>query len=160
MTDLWLPRGLSASIPAAALVIGGLLAALRGPLRVAAVVAVLATLAIGTMRSFGPDYVREPYRAMAALIDREARPQDRVLVLSIVGQPAIAAQLHKPRPLPKPTPRAYSEVPRRADVYLFLDDQIAQRLRLAIPHPTGLTLVARKHYRGSKPTELLIYHRS
>ena len=84
--------------PAATLVIGALLAALRGPVRMAAVVALLATLAIGTIRSFGPDYVREPYRAMAALIDREARPQDRVLVLSIVGQPAIAAQLHKPVP--------------------------------------------------------------
>ena len=81
-------------------------------------------------------------------------------MLSIVGQPAIAAQLHKPGPLLKPTPRAYSEVPPRADAYLFLDDQIAQRLRLQIPRPAGLKLVAHKHYQGSKPTELLIYHRS
>ncbi len=159
-TDLWLPRGLSASIPAAVLVIGALLAALPTAARIVAVTAVLATLAIGTIRSFGPDYVREPYRAMAALVDREVRPQDRVLVLSLIGQPAITAMLHKPHPVLEATLRSYSEVPPGSNAYLFLDDRLDQVLRLGTPHPPGLSLIGRKHYPGSLPTDLLVYHHS
>jgi hypothetical protein len=159
VTDLWLPRGLSASIPAAMLVIGALLAALPGTARIVAVTAVLATLAAGTIKSFGTDYVREPYRAMAAYVDRHARPQDSVLAFSFIGQPAIAAMLHKPRPVLQATFKTYAAVRPGAKAYLFLDETVQQRLNLGTPHFPGLTLIGRKHYRGSLPTVLLIYHK-
>lgn len=160
VTDLWLPRGLSASIPAAVLVIGALLAALPGAARIVAVAAVLATLAVGTIKSFGPDYVREPYRAMSAYVDRHARPQDSVLAFSFIGQPAIEAMLHKPRPVVTPTFRTYASVRPGAYAYLFLDQTVQRRLNLGTPHFPGLTLIGRKHYRGSLPTVLLIYHKA
>jgi hypothetical protein len=160
VTDLWLPRGLSASLPAAMLVLGALLAALPARATVAAGAVVLATLAVGTIRSFSPDNVREPYRTMAAYIDRVAKPQDRVLVLSFIGQPAISSMLQTPRPVLTATRSAYSRVPRGSTAYLFLDDHVAQVLHLRTPHPPGLTLIGHQHYRGSLPTELLIYHRA
>jgi hypothetical protein len=159
-TDLWLPRGLSASIPAAMLVIGALLVAVPGRARIVAVGAVLVTLAVGTITSLGPDYVREPYRAMAAYVDQHARPQDRVVVFSFIGQPAIAAMIHRPHPVLSPTGFKYDSVPHGAYLDLFLDDHVAQRLNLRTPHPAGFTLVSHTHYRGSLPTELLVYRRS
>ena len=134
-TDLWLPRGLSASIPAAMLVLGALLATLPGVARIVAVAAVLATLAVGTIRSFSADYVREPYRAMAAYLDRHARPHDRVIAFSFIGQPAIAAMIHRPHPVLPPNRTSYTGLAPGSYLYLFLDDQLKQRLGLHTPHP-------------------------
>jgi mannosyltransferase len=160
VTDIWLPRGLSASLPAAALVLGGLLSNL--PRRWVALTAtvVLVTLSAGTIRSFGADYRREPYRQMAAYLDRVTRPTDPVIMATIIGAPAIFVQMHKPHLIvTRLSPSVWRMVRSGGSAYLVLDDHVAQVLRFKTPHPAGLQLVARMHYRGSLPTELLVYHR-
>ena len=115
---------------------------------------------MGTIRSFSPDDVREPYRAMAAYIDRVAKPQDRVLVLSFIGQPAISSMLHTPRPVLTATPLGLLPGPAGPTGTCFSTITSPRCSTSATPHPQGLTLIGHKHYRGSLPTELLIYHRS
>jgi uncharacterized membrane protein len=160
VTDLWLPRGLSASVPAATLLIGALLAALPGRARTIAVALVLLTLTIGTFRSFGANYVREPYRAMAAYIDRHAGPRDTIVSVSLIGGPAISAQLHTPRPLVRMTAKTLAAVPRGADAFVVVGDLEARRLGIGTPTAPGMRLVLHKHYPGSLPTEMYVYHRS
>ncbi len=159
-TDLWLPRGLSASIPAAMLVIAALALALPNRVRWVAIGAIAVTLALGTARSFGPDYVREPYRAMAAYVDRVAKPRDSVLVFSFIGQPAIASMVHVPNPVQNATLKTYVDVRHHSYAYLFLDLRIAAALGIKAPHLPWLHLLRTKLYRGSLPTELLVYYRS
>jgi hypothetical protein len=157
VTDIWLPRGLSASLPAAALVIGALLSSL--PRRWTAVTAtlVLAVLIAGTARSFGTNYVREPYRQMAAYLDRVAQPRDPVLIASLIAGPAIAAQEHRPHLIVKYSPHAWRLVPPGGSAFLVLAQDVAQILRFKTPHPPGLRLAARLHYPGSQPTDVLVY---
>jgi hypothetical protein len=159
VTDIWLPRGLSASLPAAAMVLGALLSKL--PRRWTAVTAtvVVITLTAGTIASFGADYRREPYREMAAYLDRVAEPRDPVVMLTLIGGPAISVQVHKPHLIVKFSPAVWSEVPPGRSAYLVLDDHVAQVLRFRTPRPAGFQLVARIHYRGSLPTDLLVYRR-
>ena len=165
VTDLWLPRNLSASLPAALLMFGALLTALPGRALMIGAGIVLATLAGGTLRSFRPDYRREPYREMAAYLDRVATPTEPVIMDTLIGGPAIAAQAHKPhRFVSQPTAATWSEAAPGAHVYVVLDDRLAQLLgisRLDGPaHPAGFAVVARRHYRGSLPTDVLTYRRS
>ena len=75
-TDLWLARNLYASVPAAALVLGTLLAALERRVAVLACLAVAVTLLIGTVRAISPSYARPQFRAAATQIDRVAHDGD------------------------------------------------------------------------------------
>ncbi|MFL5861280.1 MAG: hypothetical protein ACJ780_10930 [Solirubrobacteraceae bacterium] len=94
-TDLWLPRGLYASVPAAALVLATLLWAIPRPWRFAAVAVVAGTLVFGTIRAASPTWRRPPTRQAAAFLDREAQPRDPLAFESFLGAPAIAAQIHR-----------------------------------------------------------------
>ena len=95
-TDLWLARNLYASVPAAALVIAALLVRLPRPLAAVTVTVVLVTLLAGSIRAISPDYVRTPFRAMAAYLDAHAGPRDPVVNDTVYGGPPLTAQMKKP----------------------------------------------------------------
>lgn len=167
-TDLWLPRGLSASIPAEALVVGALVASL--PVAAAGLAAALiaATLVFGSLRSFEPRYNRGPFRTIASYLDQHARPRDPVEVISIDGAPAIREQVRAPHrfvptlPGTQPFNRAlWSETPLGGTAYLVTDDIIDRDTRLGIPRHPGFRLVHTHDYSGgASSTTVLAYRRA
>lgn len=162
-TDIWLPRGLSGSIPAIAIVLAAALAALAAlPRRIWPVAAVLvvATLVFGTIKSFGTAYVRQDYRAMARYLDRVAGPHDPVLLVSIIGAPAIEVQASKPHNYVHYTPGVWNHIPAAPRLYIVYGDLEMHHLGTAVVHPRGFRLVREIHYPGSQPTEMLDYVRS
>jgi uncharacterized membrane protein len=159
MTDIWLPRGLSASMPATAIILGALLASLPRPAAVIAVVAVVAVLVAGTLRSFDAAYARGPYRTIAQYLDRAAGPRDPITIVSIPGQPAVLAQLHKKHWVIPDLTATWRSVPFGQTAYLVLDDVLAHQLKIGTPHPPGLQFVGRRHYSGAFETDVLIYRR-
>lgn len=160
VTDLWLPRGLSASIPAEALLLGMLLSKLPRRWTAVTAVVVLVTLVAGTIKSFSSDYVREPFRQMASDLDRLAAPGDPVLMGSLIAQPAIAAQSQRPLRFVKVTLSSWRLTPRGGLAFLVLAQDLRQRIGLGTLTPAGLKLVSIRHYPGSQPTDILIYRRS
>jgi len=158
VTDLWLPRGLSASMPATALVLGGLLAALPRPVTALAVLAMIVTMVAGTIRSFGPAYNRGPYREIDAYIDRVGAPRDPVLIATYVGSLPVRYQFHKPHII-QSARASVAWVPVGARMYLVFDEVLARVARLSVPHPQGFKLVAVRHYGGAQSTDLITYKR-
>ncbi len=159
-TDLWLPRGLSASLPAAALVVGTLLAALPRPLTILTVVLVLATLLLGTVRSFGPNYTRGPFRSIASYLDRVAGPRAPVQLFTVLGAPAISAQFHRQHLVVPSLTRFWRLVPAGTDVYVVSDKLTLRAAGAGGPRPAGgFRLVGRRRYGGAFPTDILIYGR-
>jgi uncharacterized membrane protein len=158
-TDLWLARGLYASVPAAALVIGALLVRLPRPLAAMTIVVVLVTLIAGSVRATSHTYVRQPFRAVAAYLDRTAGPGDPIIYASIVGEPAISVQLHRQHPVITVADLVHpsAPIPPNARVYYVLDDTLAARLKITSVRLPGLQLVASKHYSGIFPTDLLTF---
>jgi hypothetical protein len=157
VTDLWLPRGLSASLPATALLFGGLLALLPRPLSLPAAAALVITLAAGTFRSFDAIYARGPFRTMAAYLDRVARPRDPVTIVSFVGAPALGVQFRRPHVILSSVSKMWALTAAGGNAYVVLDDVIAVRYKIPTPQRPGFQLVARRHYGGSFPTDLLTY---
>ncbi|MGH2866687.1 MAG: glycosyltransferase family 39 protein [Solirubrobacteraceae bacterium] len=162
-TDLWLPRGLSASMPAAALLIGGLLAALPARLSALTVAVVAVVLTTGTLRSFEPAYARGPYRAIATRLDRIASSHSPVLVVSLQGALAVPEQTHRPHDFVASLRAMWATTPRGGHAYLVLDDAIDHATKLVARgalHRPGFRLQARRHYAGASPTELLTFVRT
>jgi mannosyltransferase len=160
VTDLWLPRGLSASVPAAALVIGALLAALPGRLAALTAAVVAVVLAAGTVTSFEPIYTRGPFRAIAAYLDRTASPRDPIAVISVTGNLAVLEEVSRPHRIVPSIPALWRGTPPGARAYLVLDLAIDRIGHLGTPHHTGFSLVARRDYGGASPTLVLVYRRS
>jgi 4-amino-4-deoxy-L-arabinose transferase-like glycosyltransferase len=160
-TDLWLARGLYASIPAAALVVGALLAGLPRPAAAATVAIVLITLVGGSIRALGQAYVRPPFRVIAGYLDRVAGPRDAIALMSVVGAPAVAAEVHKRHLLVQsiPTHPPAASSGGGGHFYIVLDDFIARKLRIGIPSVPGYQIVSRKHWAAMFPTDLLTYVR-
>jgi uncharacterized membrane protein len=157
-TDLWLPRGLSASIPAATLVLGAFLAAPPRRVVVVVVTVVLGVMVAGTIRSFDTQYSRPPFRQMASYLDRVATPRDPILIASLVGRPAISAELRKPHRILRALRSVWSAVPPNGTAYLVLDDHLDQILHLGTPRQPGFVVVSRRQYVGGGfPTEILAY---
>lgn len=154
--DIWLPRNLSASLPALALAVGALLAALPWRLGALSAGAVCVVLLAGTLRSFEPAYARGPYRAIAGYLDHTAGAKNPVTIISWLGAPAIPAEFHKPHLLVR-SASLWRSSAGRAYAYLVLDDTIARILRIGIPHQPGFRLIARRHYAGRFPTDVLTY---
>jgi hypothetical protein len=77
--NVYIPRNLSASLPAICLLLGAGLATLRKPLAAAGAAAVLVALAIGTATTLESGYGRPPYRHAAELVDARARSGDAVV---------------------------------------------------------------------------------
>ena len=159
VTDLWLPRGLSASMPAAALILGALVSALPRPLIVLASAAIAVTLVAGTLRSFGPDYNRGPYRAIAAYIDRVAGPRDPVSIGTYEGAGPLFAQLHR-RHWILGKGSLWPYIGGRATGYLVLDRLLALTLKVNPAPPAGFALVVHLHYGGAVSTDVYGYRRA
>lgn len=159
-TDLWLPRGLSASMPATALMIGALLLWLPRSLAILAVALTLVTMLGGTLRSFDATYARGPYRSIAEYLDAVASPRDPVTIISFVGAPAIPAQFHRHHPVVSGSAAAaWRGVASGGSAYVVLDETFARVLRIALPHPVGFDLVSRRRFTGAFATDLFTYRR-
>ncbi len=149
VTDLWLPRGLYASVPAAALVLATLLWAIPRPWRFAAVAVVAGTLVFGTVRAASPTWRRPPTREAAAFLDREAKPGDPVAFESFLGAPAVAAQIHRHHRFVSPGQLATS-TPPGGEAFVMIDDETAQNLKISpiFPAPAGLLLIGHRHFKS------------
>jgi 4-amino-4-deoxy-L-arabinose transferase-like glycosyltransferase len=160
ITDLWLARGLYASAPAAALVLGGLLTSPSARISVALVTVVLAVLLAGTFRASETAYARPPYRDIAAYLDRIARPTDPVALVSLLAQPSISAEFKRPH-ASAGFPAFWRLTPKGGEAFLVLDDALARAFKLPeVPlPPAGFQVVTHRHYPGLFPTELVVYSR-
>jgi mannosyltransferase len=157
VTDLWLPRGLSASEPAATLVLGALMVALRGRLAALAVLALMVTLVAGTIRSLGGALDRGPYRDIASYLDRTATSRDAITIVSWQGALPIPMQFRKPH---RVIPAAqWNSVPSGGHAYMVIDDGLARELKIGTPTQPGFQFVARRHYGSGIPTDVLVYRR-
>jgi mannosyltransferase len=159
-TDLWLARGLSASLPAGAVLAGAVLAAPPRPLAVLVTAVTIAVLAIATITALEPRYERGPFRALAAYLDRTARPQDPVIYDTLVGPAVLDEQYRRPHAIVSGLAiamqaRAHALAHRR--VFLVLDDTLARRWGNFTPVMPGLRFSARKHFDAVFPTDVVIY---
>jgi uncharacterized membrane protein len=158
-TDIWDPRNLYASVPAAAVVLGALLTRAPRRLRLLTVAVTLATLLIGTIRAISPRYTRPPYRIAARYLDRVAAPRDPIIMYPSFAQldRAILVHLKRAHRLYLLPPRRWPSPPPGGAAYAVLDDSTAHALGIVVPHPAGFRLVARRHYSGLLPFSVLAY---
>lgn len=153
-TDLWLPRGLSASLPAAALVAGALVTAPPPRVAVVCLAAMVTVLALGTIKALEPRFERGPYRAVAHYLDRVAGPHDPVLYLAPYARMVIDEQYRRPHLiLEQPRLRATLRTPG-AHAFLVIDDTLARYLRIGTPALPGWRPVARRHFDGFAATDV------
>jgi hypothetical protein len=80
-TDIWDARDLYSAEPAAALIFGGLLAAIPARVRMFGAAAVLAVLIVGTAKAVSPRYSRPPFREAASYIDARTTAGDPIIIL-------------------------------------------------------------------------------
>jgi hypothetical protein len=158
-TDLWNARGLYASLPAQALLLGALLEAIPGVLGAIVLAAALITLALGTARAISPAYRRPPFRAAAAYLDRVAEPADPIIIYPSVVDVAIPTQFHRSHLVRRSSPSQWRGVPPGGEAFVVLDDSIAQGLHIGTPHPNGFRLIDRRHYTGLDWFSVLTYRR-
>jgi mannosyltransferase len=158
-TDLWLPRGLSASMPSAALLIGALLVAMPVRLTALSAAVVAVVLVVGTARSFQPAYARGPFRTIAAYLDRVAAPRDPVALISLDGNLAVREEVSKPHVLVNSIPAMWAATPAGGRAYLMLDELIEGLKGVGTPHRRGFVLLSHKRYTGATATDVLIYRR-
>jgi hypothetical protein len=157
VTDLWLPRGLSASLPSEAVLIGALLVAPPRPVAALAVAAVLGVLVFGTVRSLSPAHNRGPYRTIAAYLDDAAGPRDPVVLGTYSGAGPIQAQLRRPlRIVGGVAP--ITGVPEGGRAFVVLDELLARRHVFRVPPHPGLRLLSSRRYgAGLLTTDVLVF---
>ncbi|MFZ0043020.1 MAG: glycosyltransferase family 39 protein [Solirubrobacteraceae bacterium] len=161
-TDLWLARGLYASVPAAALVLGALLVAIPRPGNAVAVVVVLGVLAVGAVRAGSASWRRPPSREVAAYLDRRASPRDPVSLNSYFGGGAILVQLQR-RHMFSSASRLWSRTPRGAEAFVVLDSADARALKRSVLSrpPAGFRLVSARRFSSAiLPLEVSAYRRT
>jgi mannosyltransferase len=114
--DLLNARNLSASVPAATLLLAALLT--PAPQRLAPALALAATAAgaAGTVTSLDADHQRPPSRDAAATVDAHAGPRDSVVDVSsfFTDAPGRGLRLYLTRPHPLFTGRTYNAAWKRA----------------------------------------------
>jgi mannosyltransferase len=156
-TDLWSERSLIASAPAQALLLGTLLAAIRGRAQPVAIAVVVAALAFGSAHAISPRYARPPYRLAARYLDRVAAPADPVLMYSagFVLDQAIPAQFTRPHMVIDGIPHHWPRRPAETQAFVVIDDSLSRAI--GIPRPSGWVLVTARHYGGLVPFRLLTY---
>jgi hypothetical protein len=158
-TDLWTARCLSASIPAAALVIAWLLTELPGGAEALAVTAVLATLLVATITSLEPGYARPPFHAAAVRLDRLAAPDDPILMFPSLSNmaPSIEAEFGRRHAvIADNLARWPAGLPDRP-AFVVIDDTVARILKIRWPRPSGYALESARIYRGLFPFTVLAY---
>lgn len=156
-TDLWTPRGLYASAPAGALMVGVLLASPRPSVRAAVTAVVLLTLLIGTVRAIGPNYARPPFRSIAAELDRVASPGQAIVTYRSFFDQAVQAQFRKPHLVLSASTAAWRRALAGGTAYAILDDDSAQIYAIGTPHPAGFRLQSVRHYTGLVWLRVLTY---
>lgn len=158
-TDLWLSRGLYASVPYICLALAACCLALPRPARAASVVVLLAVLIFATARTISPDYVRTPWRDVARYLDRVAGPRDPVISYGIFAGPGTAIEFGRPHPVYPAAASEWQLGGPGTTTWLMLDDRFDAAVHLPTPHPAGFQLVARRHYRGLLPITVLGFRR-
>ncbi|MGI8557196.1 MAG: glycosyltransferase family 39 protein [Solirubrobacteraceae bacterium] len=155
-TDLFLPRGLLASLPAAALLLAAILS--LNSARVTALLGgvVLAVLLFGTVRSLDAAYRRAPFREMAAYLDKNLGSRDAIIYVSFAAPGSIAVYLHPHLALP-PSPSVLGRIPRGGSAYVVLDREVAPHIDLSYMQRAGFQVTGRKHFAGQFPTDILTY---
>jgi uncharacterized membrane protein len=162
-TDLWLPRGLYASVPAAALVLGTLLTSIPRPAMYAALALVVGTLVVGTFRAASASWARPPSRAEAAYLDRYAPSSDPVSIVSFIGEPAIISQLHHYHHNYKLT-QVWRATPRGGEAFILIDELFVKKLKRHVanvpPAPKGFVMIRTKHFTSAvAPMDITTYRR-
>jgi hypothetical protein len=158
-TDIWDARSLYASVPAAALVLAAMIWAVPRALRALAIVAVLATLVAGTIKSITSGYTRPPFRAAAAYLDTVAAPADPIIFYPTFVDVDIAAHFKRPHRVMGSSPAQWRAVATGQIAYLVIDDLFAQRLRTGTPHPRGFALTGRRQYSNHVGSFTLLSYR-
>jgi uncharacterized membrane protein len=158
-TDIFSARSLQASVPAAVLVVGALVASIPIRLRPVAVLAGLAVLVAGTVRSIGPRYSRPAFRTVSQYIDRRGAPSDPVILYPsfLDFTSAVPAQFHRPHLVIHGIPKQWPATPTGQEAFVVVDDSMARALRIPTPHPPGFALIARRHWGGLVHFTLLTY---
>jgi hypothetical protein len=159
LSDLWNARGLYASLPAQALLLGALLGAIPGVLGALALAVVLITLAFGTARAISPAYRRPPFRAAAAYLDRVASPTDPIIIYPSIVDAAIPVQFHRSHLVRMSSPNQWRGILPGGQVFVVIDDTTAQGFHVGTPHPNGFRLIDRRHYTGLDWFSVLTYRR-
>lgn len=157
-TDLWLARGIYASVPYAYLMLGALLMAIPARARVLAAAAVLIVLVAGAIRSLGTIYMRPPYRQMAAYLDRVAGPTTPVAYYTFWSAPDLAVEYHHPHTIwASSAPKNFSAVAPGATTWLVVEPVYLADVHAATPRPRGFDLIAHRHFGGALATEVFVY---
>jgi uncharacterized membrane protein len=159
-TDLWLARGLYASMPAAALVLAGLLIAIPRPFNVGAILVVVAALVLGTVRA-ATTWRRPPTRSVSAYLDRVAPSVDPVTLDSPFGGNGIVAQFRRFHDVVSGFV-LFEMTPRNGNAYLMADNVVEHNLHQSPepPAPAGFKIVAFRHFSSSILSfDVTTYHR-
>ncbi len=154
-TDLWLARGLYASLPAAALILGALLWAVPRTVRPMAIVVVFVALIAGSVRAISPSYARPPFRAAAAYLDRVAPRNAPIILYPSFVDVSIPTQFKNPHLVRNASTAAWRNAARATRVYAIIDNDVA--VRYGMPRPPGFELTAARQYKGLVWFELLTY---
>ncbi len=157
-TDLWLPRGLSASLPAVALLAGALLTAPRGRLAGLTVAVVLGVLVFAVARSLTPAYTRGPYRTISAVLDRAAAPADPILLVTYSGAGPIQEEMRHPHRV-QVASAPLGRLRAGEHVFAIVDDLLLRDRYVSLPSSLRhLRLISRRHYAaGLLSTDVLEY---
>jgi uncharacterized membrane protein len=161
-TDLWLSRGLSASIPYGCLLLACALLAPRRAISIAMGVLVLGIYGFGTIRALSPTFQRPQFRELAGYLDRVAGPRDPVVADPIFAGPTMAAEFHRTHRMVAPAPNQWQFVTPGGTTWVVLDDASVKSLVNPVPYtpvPKDFRLITRRHYGGLLPVTLLGYRR-
>jgi Dolichyl-phosphate-mannose-protein mannosyltransferase len=161
-TDLWLSRGLYASLAYGCLLLACALLAPPRAISAAIVVAVLGTYGFGTIRALSPTFQRPQFRELAGYLDRVAGPRDPVVADPLFAGPTMAAEFHRAHRLIAPSSNQWQFAGPGGTTWVVLDDASVKSLVNPVPYtplPQGFRLIARRHYSGLLPVTLLGYRR-
>jgi hypothetical protein len=126
---------------------------------VLAIVAVLATLVAGTIKSITSGYTRPPFRAAAAYLDSVAARGDPIIFYPTFVDVDIAAHFKRPHRVMGSSPAQWRAVAPGQIAYLVIDDLFAQRLRTGTPHQRGFILTGRRQYSNHVGSFTLLSYR-
>lgn len=158
-TDIWDARGLYASVPAALIVLGAIIAALPRPAWMVASAVVFGVLLSGTIRALGPEYARPPYRAVAGYLNRVAGPRNPIIIYPslLYLNDDVLVSLRGRHWVINGMPSRWPRIPSEARLYVIVDDALDHALKVGYPHKPGFTLVGRRSYRGLSRFTVLTY---
>jgi hypothetical protein len=173
-SSLYAPRNLLASLPALSLVVGVAVTRVAPPFRWVAAACLIGAVGLAAVSGLDTDHRRPPYNEVAEALDREARPDDAVLLLLAGGDPygrnpamrSLRLGFHRPHPF------LVSAVAADRPRFRRVLDQAATRRRLfvivgGIPgFPLSILrerlddrfeLVSQRVYRAYAPLRVAVY---